>query len=269
MSQQQARRPESGDQEPIKYGDVFDVSGQLAAKPITQQDAAAMQSAENTAFGQTIKGGPAAVMQSAAARNVRNARVDPDNVTDVVREQGVSVKEDDIAGRRFVTEAIGGDVVGKYIRPPAEEKTPPPPPPPAAGVVSDDITIGEALEATAISAGDKPVGKSDAAAIQAAEVRATGLGHILPGGVGADAQRAAEINARTTTDEFKTKIGDVLTDASSKLTDDKPVTVEDAAGVVNAEARNKEDHATHPAGVAASMAAAAALNQETAFNITV
>ncbi|XP_031113392.1 late embryogenesis abundant protein D-34 [Ipomoea triloba] len=269
MSQQQARRPESGGQEPIKYGDVFDVSGQLAAKPITQQDAAAMQSAENTAFGQTIKGGPAAVMQSAAARNVRNARVDPDNVTDVVTEQGVSVKEDDvIAGHTFVTEAVGADVVGQYIRPPAEEKTLSPPPPTPV-FVSDGITIGEALEATAISAGDKPVDQSDAAAIQAAEVRATGLGQILPGGVGADAQRAADINSRTTRDEFKTKIADVLTDASWKMGDDKPVTVEDAAGVVNAEARNKEDLATHPGGVAASMAAAAGINQETAFNITV
>nr|GLL42660.1 late embryogenesis abundant protein D-34-like [Ipomoea trifida] len=265
MSQQQPRRPESGGQEPIKYGDVFDVSGQLAAKPITQQDAAAMQSAENTAFGQTIKGGPAAVMQSAAARNVRNARVDPD----VVGEQGVSVQEDDIAGHTFVTEAVGGDVVGQYIRPPAEEKTLSPPPPTPV-FVSDGITIGEALEATAISAGDKPVDQSDAAAIQAAEVRATGLGQILAGGVGADAQRAADINSRTTRDEFKTKIADVLTDASWKMgDDDKAVTVEDAAGVVNAEARNKEDHATHPGGVAASMAAAAGINQETAFNITV
>lgn len=87
----------------------------------------------------------------------------------------------------------------------------PSPPPPTAGVVSDHITIGEALEATAISAGDKPVDQSDAAAIQAAEVRATGLGEVLPGGVGAEAQRAAEINARTTKDEFKAKIGDVLT----------------------------------------------------------
>nr|GMD66836.1 late embryogenesis abundant protein D-34-like [Ipomoea batatas] len=259
MSQQQPRRPEG--QEPIKYGDVFDVSGQLAAKPITQQDAAAMQSAENTAFGQTIKGGPAAVMQSAAARNVRNARVDPD----VVGEQGVSVQEDDIAGHTFVTEAVGGDVVGQYIRPPAEEKILSPPPPTPV-FVSDGITIGEALEATAISAGGKPVDQSDAAAIQAAEVRATGLGQILPGGVGADAQRAADINARTTRDEFKTKIAD---DASWKMGDDKPVTVEDAAGVVNAEARNKEDHATHPGVVAASMAAAAGINQETAFNITV
>nr|GMD61044.1 late embryogenesis abundant protein D-34-like [Ipomoea batatas] len=266
MSHQQPRRPEG--QEPIKYGDVFDVSGQLAAKPITQQDAAAMQSAENTAFGQTIKGGPAAVMQSAAARNVRNACVDPDNVTDVVGEQGVSVQEDDIAGHHFVTEAVGADVVGQYIRPPAEEKILSPPPPTPV-FVSDGITIGEALEATAISAGDKPVDQSDAAAIQAAEVRATGLGQILAGGVGADAQRAADINSRTTRDEFKTKIADVLTDASWKMGDDKPVTVEDAAGVVNAEARNKEDHATHPGGVAASMAAAAGINEETAFNITV
>lgn len=72
------------------------------------------------------------------------------------------------------------------------------------------ITIGEALEATALAAGEKPVEWSDAAAIQAAEVRATGRMNIAPGGVAASAQSAATMNARLTRDEDKTKLADVL-----------------------------------------------------------
>ncbi|CAH9073896.1 unnamed protein product [Cuscuta europaea] len=267
MSQQQPRRLENVLQEPIKYQDVFSVSDELASKPITLQDAAAMQSAENSTLGQCQKGGPAAVMQSAADRNARYAGVDPDEVTDVVRDRGVSVSRTDIAGNRVVTEAVGADIVGRYVRPleNARDEKERSPGGPQHGIVSDGITIGEALEASAISAGEKPVDESDAAAIQAAEVRATGFGAVLPGGVGAEAQRAATINARTTKDEFKTKLGDVLTDASAKLMDDKTVTAEDAAAVVRAEARNKEGFTT-PGGVAATMAAAAGLNQDAAFN---
>lgn len=73
------------------------------------------------------------------------------------------------------------------------------------------ITIGEALEATALTAGKKPVEWSDAAAIQAAEVRATGRINITPGGVAAAAQSAATTNARATRDEDKTKLADILT----------------------------------------------------------
>lgn len=72
------------------------------------------------------------------------------------------------------------------------------------------ITIGEALEATAITAGNKTVEWSDAAAIQAAEVRATGRTNIVPGGVAAAAQSAATLNARATRDEEKTKLADIL-----------------------------------------------------------
>lgn len=72
------------------------------------------------------------------------------------------------------------------------------------------ITIGEALEATVLTAGNKAVEWSDAAAIQAAEVRATGRTNIVPGGVAAAAQSAATLNARTTKDEDKTKLADVL-----------------------------------------------------------
>ncbi|KAK6143320.1 hypothetical protein DH2020_023668 [Rehmannia glutinosa] len=93
-----------------------------------------------------------------------------------------------------------------------------------------DITIGEALEATALTAGHRPVDYSDAAAIQAAEVRATGRTNIVPGGVAAAAQSAATRNARLPRDEDKTKLGDILSDASAKLPSDKAVTRRDAEG---------------------------------------
>lgn len=73
-----------------------------------------------------------------------------------------------------------------------------------------EITIGEALEATALTAGHRPVDYSDAAAIQAAEVRATGRTNIVPGGVAAAAQSAATRNARLPNDEEKTKLGEIL-----------------------------------------------------------
>lgn len=83
-------------------------------------------------------------------------------------------------------------------------------PPPLFQQVDAGITIGEALEAIALSCGQKPVEWSDAAAIQAAEVRANGRTTITPGGVAAAAQSAATINARMTKDEDKTKLSDVL-----------------------------------------------------------
>lgn len=78
------------------------------------------------------------------------------------------------------------------------------------GGAGGGITIGEALEATVLTAGKKPVEWSDAAAIQAAEVRATGRTNIIPGGVAAAAQSAATLNARATKDEEKTKLADIL-----------------------------------------------------------
>ncbi|KAH6826418.1 Seed maturation protein [Perilla frutescens var. hirtella] len=127
-----------------------------------------------------------------------------------------------------------------------------------------EITIGEALEATALTAGHRPVDYSDAAAIQAAEVRATGRTNIVPGGVAAAAQSAATRNARLPRDEDKTKLGEILSDASSKLPSDKPVTRRDAEGVIGAELRNDPNLCTRPGGVAASVAAAARLNQTNA-----
>lgn len=73
------------------------------------------------------------------------------------------------------------------------------------------ITIGEALEAAGQTAGNKPVEQSDAAAIQAAEARATGSNVITLGGLTATAQSAAAFNAGLDRDEDKIKLNYVLT----------------------------------------------------------
>lgn len=163
---------------------------------------------------------------------------------------GVDAADDKDKG--LVTEASGGQAEGEVNQkngvenPPASEGT---------------ITIGEALEAAVLTAGNKPVEWSDAAAIQAAEVRATGRTNIMPGGVAASAQSAATLNARANSDEEKTTLADVLTGARSKLPSDKPATRKDAEGVTGAEMRNDPHLTTYPTGVAASVAAAARINQ--------
>ncbi|PPD68612.1 hypothetical protein GOBAR_DD34513 [Gossypium barbadense] len=295
MSQGQPRRPQQPagqgeNQEPIKYGDVFNVSGELANKPIAPQDAAMMQTAETQVLGQTQKGGTAAVMQAAATRNEQVGVVGHTDITDIAGEQGVSVAETDVAGRRIITEAVAGQVVGQYVQATPVMTSQ------VGAVQQNAITIGEALEATAKTAGDKPVDQSDAAAVQAAEVRATGSNVIIPGGLAATAQSAAAHNATLDRDEEKIKLNQVLTcpspfghlppsqnsqvyahvsmlgyvlrlqlsdppGATAKLPADKAVTRQDAEGVVSAELRNNPNVATHPGGVAASMAAAARLNE--------
>uniref|UniRef100_A0A0E0EY72 SMP domain-containing protein n=1 Tax=Oryza meridionalis TaxID=40149 RepID=A0A0E0EY72_9ORYZ len=143
---------------------------------------------------------------------------------------------------------------------------------PAGAVVADGtkITIGEALEAAALSAGDQPVEPSDAAAIEAAEARAAGrlqdddadADAAAPAGLAARARAAADANARAERDEDKTTLGDVLADAAAKLGGaDKEVEREDAVRVVGVEVRSKPDAAARPGGVAASIAAAAQLNR--------
>lgn len=53
-----------------------------------------------------------------------------------------------------------------------------------------------------------------------------------------------------------------LQDAKLKLPADKAVTREDADGVFSAERRNNPNLTAHPAGVAASISAAATLNEK-------
>lgn len=154
------------------------------------------------------------------------------------------------------------------------------------------ITIGEALEATAFSAGDEPVAASDAAAIAAAEARATGLDdEAPPGGLAAQARAAADSNARAEREADKTTLRQVLAvryatdtrsfltprvqcamiarlrwrphtqDATVRLGADKEVERDDAARVVGAEVRSDPDATARPGGVGASVAAAARLNR--------
>ncbi|TKY52158.1 Late embryogenesis abundant protein D-34 [Spatholobus suberectus] len=261
MSQEQPRREDN--QEGIKYGDVFNVQGDLTNKKVAPVDAAMMQKAENAVLGKTQKGGAAAAMQSAATKNEKGGVVGHNDMSNVAADGGVSVTETDLSGRQVISESVGGQVVEQFSqKAPLNTMTP-------TSLVQDmgvggggaEITIGEALEATALTAGEKAVEWSDAAAIQAAEVRATGRTNIVPGGVAAAAQSAATLNARVTKDEDKTKLADILADATSKLPSDRAATRRDAEGVTGAEMRNDPNLTTHPGGVSASVAAAARLNQ--------
>ncbi|XP_031475486.1 late embryogenesis abundant protein D-34-like [Nymphaea colorata] len=258
MSQGQPRR-ETGTNlpdvkpvaDPVKYGDVFNVSGELANQPVAPRDAALMQSAESQVLGWTQKGGVAATMQSAATLNQEAGYVHPTEYSAAVGGQGMKVTESDIPGRRVVTESVGGQVVGQF-------STPVPEPSPA---VTGSFTIGDALEAASVTCGDKPVTQSDASAIQAAEMRATGSNAVRPGGVAASAMSAADANERTGDELQKTTLGEVLADAKRRLVADKVATTEDAEKVRSAELRNNPNLTTVVGGVSENVTAAANLNE--------
>ncbi|CAL9074330.1 unnamed protein product [Musa acuminata var. zebrina] len=278
MSQEQPRRTDqgwgAGCDQPIKYGDVFPVAGDLAEQTIAPRDAAMMHAAENWALGLTPKGGPASVMESAATRNKQRGLVGHDQFSPIPANEGVSITQTEIPGlpgQRLVTEFVAGQAVGQYVvdaesgdggapggRRGVERGQ-------SLGGVSswtDKMTIGEALEAAGRAAGDEPIEMSDAAAVEAAESAATGLNTVLRGGIAAAAQSAAILNARITRDEDKTKLGDVLQDAAMRLPDDREATRVDAERVVRAEMRNSPDVCVRPGGVADSMVSAARFNQE-------
>ncbi|KAI5054738.1 hypothetical protein GOP47_0029883 [Adiantum capillus-veneris] len=236
---------------PVTYGDVFSVKGDLAKQPITPGEAALMQSAEALALGHTIKGGVAAVMQSAATENVRTGSVKED-AHSVVADEGVTVAEIMLPSEIVHTEFVAGQ--------PISSSTTPVPMVPAVSASQDAVTIGEALEAVAVSVQDRPIEPSDASAIQSAEKRATGIPLTMPGGIAATAQAAAELNPRVE-DFSKTTLADVLMDASSMLPCDKIVTREDAEKVAAAERRNKQSEGLQEGGVAAALVAAAELNE--------
>jgi hypothetical protein len=86
---------------PVTYGDVFGASGKIGEEPVTNEDAALMQSAETVTLGKTQKGGAAATMQAAAQLNVSEGLVDAD-AHSAVAEQGVSVVEMLIPGTRMI-----------------------------------------------------------------------------------------------------------------------------------------------------------------------
>ncbi|KAK9182620.1 hypothetical protein WN944_025765 [Citrus x changshan-huyou] len=248
MSQEEPRRPREGQEPrgPIKYADVFNVSGGLASKAFAPQDAAMMRSAETAAFGSTQPGGPAEVMRSAARINERAGLV---SRGDAAADQGVTITGTEIPGGRIITESLDGQVVRQYVQVAAE-----------ATIQQGAITVGQALEATMQTIGDKPVELSDAAAIREAEMRATGSNVVTQGGYAASAQSAAAYNTGMIGDEDKIKLRDVLAGASAALPA-KVVTRQDAEAVVNAERRNSPQLTTHPGGVAESMETAATLNE--------
>ena len=103
MSQQQPEKPE----EPIKYGDVFPVQGELADKPVAPKDAAMMQMAENSIFGHTQKGCAAAAMESAAMKNENAGFV---GYEDINAEDDVTIKETELPGKHIITESVGNEV---------------------------------------------------------------------------------------------------------------------------------------------------------------
>ena len=212
MSQGQPRRPQAQGEalqdQPIRYGDVFDVSGELAGQPVAPRDAALLQSAEEAVLGRTQKGGPAAVLQSAAALNRRAGHVGKGQITGPSADAGA-----ELYGRRVVAESVGGQVVARFVAPAPVALANP-----SGALDQDAVTIGRALEAVAAAtAGLKPVDQSDAAAVQVAEMCATGAGGTIPGGVAAAAQAAADHNARAARDEDKVRLRDVLSVRSTLL----------------------------------------------------
>ncbi|KAM0863376.1 hypothetical protein ACQ4PT_044626 [Festuca glaucescens] len=140
------------------------------------------------------------------------------------KDGGLRVTEtDQHDGSRVVTASAGGQLIAQFTAP-------------AAGGATDAVTIGEVLQA---AASDAPVGLADAAAVQAAETRATGLGRVVPGGVAAAAHKAAETNMRLgggvgDTDEEMVRLRDVLGSATAVLPANKAVTREDARKVAAA-----------------------------------
>ncbi|KAF4366536.1 hypothetical protein CsatB_008012 [Cannabis sativa] len=127
------------------------------------------------------------------------------------------------------------------------------------------ITIGEALETTAKVIGLKTLRKSDAAAIQAAEARATGSSTdtIKPGGLAEMAKSMENFSSGLDVDDkYKYKLRDVLTGAIGNMVADKVATREDAEAIANAEMRNDPNMMIEPGGVAAAVKAAAAINEK-------
>ena len=109
MSQEQPRK-EDRQEEAIKYGDVLDVQGDLRSKPVAPVDAAIMQKAESQMFGKTEKGGAAAAMQSAAAKNERDGVVGHNDMSNAAAGGGASVTETGTPGRQVTSESVGDQV---------------------------------------------------------------------------------------------------------------------------------------------------------------
>nr|ACG26507.1 late embryogenesis abundant protein D-34 [Zea mays] len=188
----------------------------------------------------------------------REARHERDKIIEQGDQLGgaLHVDQTDLpAGRRMVTASAGGQVMAQFTVPVPGTKV---------AEATDAVTLGEALHAAAqTSAGDKPVGLADAAALQAAEARATGLGGNVRGGVAAAEQQAAETNAKRAEDGGggdRVTLRDVVGgDAAAAMAADKVATREDAEKVAAAAARNVGKGAG--GGVAEAVVAAADMNE--------
>lgn len=243
--------------EPITYGDIFRVSYDLGKEPITVNDAALMQSAEARAAGRSLKGGAAAIMQSAAEINERLGLVDPKRET-IAAAEGMTVIETQIPGQVVSTEFVAGQPVHSEIKPVSTQHS---------VAATDAMTIGQALQAAAMKEGEKPIDSNDARAIQSAEKRATGNPVTQKGGIAATAQAAAELNPRVN-DVGKTTLSNILLAATTDLPADKAVTREDAEKIMEAEARGSpRPHGRHPQSgvIGEAMQSAAKLNEERGF----
>ncbi|KAG0564876.1 hypothetical protein KC19_8G146900 [Ceratodon purpureus] len=237
---------------PVTYGNILGAKEKLGSDVVMPEDAALMQSAEARTFGQT-QDGAGSVMQAAAEENVKAGFVKKGDHSEVA-EEGVIAQEILVPGAEIDLEYVAGQPVMAHVTPTPTD---------SFFIAPDAITIGDALEAAAVGAGDRPVEKSDARAIQSAVQRATGATPTA-GGLVAAAMSAADLNLRVPTAD-KTTLEDILMDASIDLEVDKVVTQEDAAKVLDAELRGSPTGEPHPGGVAAAVQAAADINEQAGF----
>ncbi|RLN42288.1 late embryogenesis abundant protein D-34-like [Panicum miliaceum] len=208
MSQGQPRRPQAQGEalpdQPIRYGDVFDVSGELAGRPVAPRDAALLQSAEQAVLGRTQKSGPAAVLESAAALSARAGHVGKGQITGPAADAGATVTEAELPGRRVVSESVGGQVVARLVTPAPVVLADPP-----GALDQDAVTIDRALEAVAATAEDKP----DAREKLPADKGATAV----------DAERVVSAEIRNKPDMATTRSGvaEAVT-AAARLNQERP-----------------------------------------------
>nr|AJA33582.1 late embryogenesis abundant protein LEA7-3 [Pinus tabuliformis] len=211
-----------------------------------------MQSAEAHALGQTQKGGAAAVMQCAADANERSGKLNLDEDQAAGGYLDMAVTKTAVTGQLLETQYVGGQAVRSTLKfMPTNHEI----------AASEAVTIGQALQAVVLKAGEKPVEGRDARAIQSAVKRATGKPALEKGSMAATAQAAAELNPRL--DEVaQTTLSDILVNAPEKLPRDKVLTREDAEKVLEAEARANRYGFPTPGGVAEALMAGARLNEQ-------
>lgn len=112
MSQESLQAPLAR-AEAITYGDVFNIQGELASKPVAPGDAAMMQALENAMLGGTKKGGVAAHMQAAASWNEKAGLVGHNDMNYIPAIQGGAITDTNISLPAGKT--TPPDVVSLYV----------------------------------------------------------------------------------------------------------------------------------------------------------